>query len=386
MAALKTESGSAGPGLTELVDKGPEWEMLAGALSGGRLGGTLLFFGPDGAGKSSLAFSLAAALNCLATDGRTRACGSCDSCRKVAQLTHPDVIWSPPLPGSFYKSGRLDEDRLAEVYERRRKTPWLDVRHPDKSEHHLPSVTRIRAEAEKSCHEGRSKVFIITATERLRLEAANAFLKLLEEPREGVTLILCSERPSGLLPTILSRCRRLRVRRPGLDASLELLSGRFGLDREAAGELLAMSDANLTEALRLLDQESFDKQRNWVESAFSAALARGLEPSFTLVEDRSGPMYNRGDFERFTAFLAQSLREALVSRLGGRSRVRTLAGESAALNEFSTRVDDPVALIGLLDRVLGLGDDLGRNVNLRLLGWSILTDMRKAVGNRYGDN
>ena len=150
--------------------------------------------------------------------------------------------------------------------------------------------------------------------------------------------------------------------------------------------LRAMADTNLTEAMRLLDQESFDKQRNWVENAFEAALAPGLEPAFKLVEDRSGPMYNRGDFERFSAFLSQGLRESLVKHLGGQSGLHTMAGESRAVQEFSTRISDPGVLIALLDGVLGLGDDLGRNVNLRLLGWSILTKMRKAVGNEHGDN
>ncbi|MCE5270757.1 hypothetical protein LLH00_05680 [bacterium] len=380
--AGKAKEALRGPGLTELLDKGPESGRLLGALAGGRLGGTLLFHGPDGAGKSSLAFYLAAALNCRESGGRGAPCGVCDSCRKVERLAHPDVIWIPPVPGSFYKNGRLDEERLAEVYEQRRQAPWLDLRFPEKSEHHLGAVARVRAEAEKSCYEGRNKVFIMTGAEKLRLEAANALLKLLEEPRAGVWLILCTERPSGLLPTILSRCQRLRVRRPGRAAALGVLCGRFGQEESTAAELLALADSNLSLAFRLLDQESLDRQREWIGAVFEAVLARGMEPSFSLLEDRSGPFYNRGDFERFAAGLTQGLRDALVMRLGGPQP----AAANRALCDFSERTVDAASLTGLLGRMAGLGDDLGRNVNLRLLGWSIIADMRKAVGIEHGDD
>jgi len=373
-----------GLGLSELLDKDLEWSMLGGALTGDRLGGTLLFHGPDGAGKSSLAFHLAASLNCLKGDGRTAACGECDSCRKVSRLAHPDVIWTPPVPGSFYKSGRLDEDRLAEVYGLKRQASWLDLQFSDKCEHHLPAVGRIRSEAEKSCYEGRNKVFIITGAEKLRTEAANALLKLLEEPRPRVFLILCSERPSGLLPTIISRCQRLKIRRPGQAAAARALCERFGLEAEAAAELLSLADGNLTAALRLADQDSLDRQREWVSRAFEAALAPGMEKTFGLVEDRAGPMYNRGDFERFAAGLTRGMRDVLLVRLGGTASIP--AGMNQPLSDYSGKVVDPGSLAGLLETLTGLGDDLGRNVNLRLLGWSILNRMRKALEIEHGND
>ncbi|MBN2289173.1 MAG: DNA polymerase III subunit gamma/tau, partial [Candidatus Glassbacteria bacterium] len=78
-------------GLTELIDKELQVSMLEAALAADRLGGTLLFFGPDGGGKSSLAFWLAAALNCTVNHGRKGPCGACSSCQKVEGLNHPDV-------------------------------------------------------------------------------------------------------------------------------------------------------------------------------------------------------------------------------------------------------------------------------------------------------
>ncbi|MEA1997409.1 MAG: AAA family ATPase, partial [Gemmatimonadota bacterium] len=215
----RKSTNSQGLGLAELIDKDLQTGMLNAALGRDRLGGTLLFFGPDGSGKSSLAFWLAQALNCLENRGKQGPCAACDSCRKVAGLNHPDVIWTFPLPGSFYNGEHIDQARLAEVYEEKRSSPWLDIQFTEKSEHHLAAIHSIRAEAAKSSYEGRRKVFIITGADRLRIEASNAFLKLLEEPRRDVTLILCTDRPSSLIPTILSRCQRLQITRPGVSIS-----------------------------------------------------------------------------------------------------------------------------------------------------------------------
>jgi len=369
-------------GLTELLDKELQVSMLEAALAGDRLGGTLLFFGPDGGGKSSLAFWLAAALNCTVNLGRKRPCGHCASCRKVEGLIHPDVHWYFPVPGSIYKSSGADEDQLARVYADKRSAPWLDFQFTAKCEHHLSAVHLLRAEAGKSRFEGRRKVFVITGADRLRTEAANSLLKLLEEPLPEVVLVLCSDRPNSLLPTILSRCQRLRVNRPRPSTSEAVLCDRFGLEAALARELVAAADGNLTLALRMKDQQAFEARKLWVDKTLAAALETAVAPCNELVEDRSGPMWNRGDFERYLAFLAQAVRDILIYRLQSDklSDVESDAAlEITRLRDYSSRVADIHSLISLLSRLINLQDQLNRNVNLRLLGWSILQNLRGAV-------
>jgi DNA polymerase-3 subunit delta' len=372
-------------GLIELLDKELQAGMLSAALSRKRLGGTLLFSGPDGSGKSSLAFWLAAALNCDRNGGVKGPCGACPACRRVAALSHPDVFWVFPVPGGFYRGEQVDEARLAEVFAARRSAPWLDVQVQEKSEHHLPAVARIRAEAQRSAYEGGLKVFVITHADRLRIEASNAFLKLLEEPRPGVIIILCTNRPASLTPTILSRCQRLQVRRPGRSSCLRLLGERLAVAEAQAAEWLEAADGNLTAALRMMDTESFQIQKLWVEKTFEALLDPGREACFRLLEERKGPLWNRGDFERYLAYLTRCFREVLIARLAleagpeGPQR-RGTAGISPLVERYSARVQDTGRLLDLLGRLVNLRDELNRNVNLRLLGWSILLKMRKAAG------
>lgn len=370
-------------GLIELLDKELQVSMLESALKRDRLAGTLLFFGPEGSGKSSLAFWLAAALNCNENKGLAAPCFQCNSCRKIQSLNHPDVFWIFPLPGSFYKGGHRDEAKLAKIFEQKRLEPWIELQFAEKSEHHLAAVSRIRQESSRSCYEGRRKVFVVTGADRLRIEAANAFLKLLEEPWPNMTLILCSDRPASLLPTILSRCQRLQVTRPGLSTLTGLLESRFGIPAEQAGEVLSLADGNLAQALRVKSEDSFQAQKEWMNNTFRAVLEPGYSACYALVENRKGPMYNRGDFERYLAFLAQALRDSLLIRLGGPKGGKASPGSNrttSPISRYADRVADSQALIKLITRMANLRDELNRNVNLRLLGWSLLKNMKEVIG------
>lgn len=363
-------------GLSELVDKDLQVAMLISAMTRDRLGGTLLFFGGDGSGKSSLAFWLAASLNCETGGGNTPACRECNSCRKVASLNHPDVFWIFPLPGSYYSGGAPDAGKLEELFNRKRQNPSQAVEFAEKAEHHLPSVARIRAEAGRSCYEGRCKVFVVTHADRLRQEAANAFLKLLEEPRKDVKIILCTERPSSLLPTILSRCQRLQLTRPALSTVERLLAGRFGMEPDTAASTARLAGGSLPAALAMGDKGDLESDREWVERTFEAVMNRSAGPLLALLDERKGPFHNRGDFERYAAVLAGSLRDALLGCVASREP------DSKAVAGFAERVADSGSLIKLVERMVNLGDSLNRNVNLRLLGWSLLNEMREVIGER----
>jgi DNA polymerase-3 subunit delta' len=350
--------------------------MLVTAMVRNRLGGTLQFYGADGSGKSSLAFWLAASLNCETYGGAGAACGTCNSCRKVASLGHPDVFWICPLPGGYYSSGVLDEGKLAEVFERKRAHPALAIDFAEKAGHHLAAVNRIRGEAGRSCYEGRRKVFVVTHADRLRPEAANAFLKLLEEPREGVTIILCTSRPSSLLPTIISRCQRLQLTRPPVSSVADILCSRYGQPREQALIAAGLAEGNLSVALSISEEGALDAQREWLDRTLAAVLDDGENAMLALLEDRKGPFHNRGDFERFTALLAAELRDIVLVCVAGKQTV------SSQLKTIAGRVADSRKLIKLVERVVNLGDSLNRNVNLRLLGLSLLSELREVICER----
>ncbi|MDY2777684.1 MAG: DNA polymerase III subunit delta' [Collinsella sp.] len=144
-------------------------DFLARAVSSGRTSHAYLFLGAPGSGKLDAAWALAQALIC--EDG---GCGVCDACIRVARHTHPDVHHLAPDSATGYLIGQIRE-MLEDV-----------------------SLAPIRA---------RSKVYIIEQAGQLRPNTANALLKTLEEPPEGVTFILIGPSADAMLPTIVSRCQ-----------------------------------------------------------------------------------------------------------------------------------------------------------------------------------
>ena len=160
--------------LDALSDQPRVRDFLATALVEGRVSHAYLFVGAPGSGKHEAAEALA---KCVVCPGGGD--GSCDECRRVAHRTHPDVHWLEPGSATGYLVAQV-RDLIADV-----------------------SLTPVRAA---------SKVYVLERAELLRGAAANALLKTLEEPPEGVMFILCARTTASMLPTIVSRCQQVPFR------------------------------------------------------------------------------------------------------------------------------------------------------------------------------
>jgi len=180
------------------------------------LPGSLLLEGPRGIGKQRLALWLGQLLLCTG-DGE-RPCGRCVSCRYAAGLVHPDLRWLFPRPrlGEADASPQQVLDDYADAIAERVEHGGL-YSAPSGSEAIFVATVRVIVQlAAYTPTLGRRKVFVIGDAERMVPQegaeaAANAFLKLLEEPPSDTTLVLTSSEPGALLPTIRSRVVSLRV-------------------------------------------------------------------------------------------------------------------------------------------------------------------------------
>jgi DNA polymerase-3 subunit delta' len=144
----------------------------------------LLLVGPPGIGKDTLADDVAAALLCRTPDPASRPCRECRGCRAFEHGNHPDVHrLGPTGPGLVIPIGGRDERGVRDLV---RDLALMPV-------------------------EGGARVAIVTAADRMTEDAQSAFLKTLEEPPGGTVLILTAADEERLLPTIRSRCVRIRL-------------------------------------------------------------------------------------------------------------------------------------------------------------------------------
>lgn len=197
----------------------PLLDRLGGAIASGRFPQAALLTGPTGVGKQRVALWVGQALLC--EQGPGNPCGACGGCRRVLGLGHPDLHWFVPIPrpkaGDPAKQVEEAREALGEVMQERRRDPlW---RRPDgMASHSLASVRLLQRVVALTPYEGRRKVVIVGDAERLVVqesspEAANALLKVLEEPPADTTVMLTAADPQALLPTIRSRLVPVRVPR-----------------------------------------------------------------------------------------------------------------------------------------------------------------------------
>src|SRR5271170_7124004 len=168
---------------SDFPEQGKVTQLLQRSLERNRLAHAYLFSGNALAGLEDMARTLAKTLNCLSPPRRTAShlaldcCDACDNCRRIDHFNHPDVLWVRPE----MKSRVILIDQMRELMQ------MVNLK---------PTVAEF-------------KVGIIVAADRLTLQAANAFLKTLEEPPAKSILILVSTEPQRILETVLSRCLRL---------------------------------------------------------------------------------------------------------------------------------------------------------------------------------
>jgi DNA polymerase III subunit delta' len=247
---------------------------LAGASASGRLPQALLFEGPRGVGKQRLALWLAQLLLCRHTKGR-EPCGTCQDCRLLLTLQHPDVHWFVPVEPSRKgadadKQVDLVAEALADEMTARRDQPLYQPP-GGLATHSIAAVRLLLRWVSLTPALGRWKVFIVGDAERLIAQqgaeaAANALLKALEEPPADTVFVLTAADPEALLPTILSRVVRVRVARIqdsvmtafaqqvlGLKAKDELAQ-RVSAAEGCVGRLLAAEGETATQGRQLADR------------------------------------------------------------------------------------------------------------------------------------
>jgi DNA polymerase-3 subunit delta' len=210
--------------------------VLQRALTSERMPHAWLFTGPEGVGKLAAAVEFAAALNCT---GQPRPCGECHACRTTRSGNHPDVEIVAP-------GGVCDEPDHRD--------------HSDSRDLRICQVRRLEKLLSLSPYAGSRRVAIIDSADSLHVEAANAFLKTLEEPPAGSVIILLAEREERLPDTVLSRCQKLAFRPVDREVILETLIDR-GADPEDAVAITAASRGRIGWALRALDDPSLLQER-----------------------------------------------------------------------------------------------------------------------------
>ena len=271
--------------------------LLAKAVARDSLPPSLILSGPEGVGKRATAVALAQAVNCgtpVSPDGELDACGECRSCGRIARQVHADVLVLEPGP-----TGAIKVDQVRDVVERTAYRPF----------------------------EGRRRVVIVDDADTLVPAAQNALLKTLEEPPTASVILLVTSRPDALLPTVRSRCPRLRFGRLSSAEIAVALKRETGCSETEATAVAVAADGRLGQALRQRSGELAEAREVACQVlrdlAREAAPKRRLETARGLVSRRGAGTAERDELNRRLHALVSLLRD--VQLLSTRADERRLA-------------------------------------------------------------
>jgi DNA polymerase-3 subunit delta' len=238
------------------------WAQLWQAKFNDRLPHALLFSGIQGLGKVQFADRFSRALLCemratfseqeIADKGH---CGSCHACRLLANRTHPNVLWIGPE-----KEGQaIKIDQIRALSEFTQQSSW----------------------------QGEHRIVLVHPAHAMNTNAVNALLKTLEEPSPFVLLILISDQPGALPPTVLSRCQRILFQRPDKrEAQAWLkqeLEANSKSNKKMKGEeeiiidedlLLCLANGAPLKALQLFKDGFFRKRHHLLQALYSLGLQK----------------------------------------------------------------------------------------------------------------
>jgi DNA polymerase III subunit delta' len=338
-------------------------QHLARAVRSDRLPQVMVISGPTGVGKQRLALWLSQLVFCQ--ERGLEPCGRCRPCRLVDGLSHPDLHWFVPIqrPKAAEPDKAVEEAALAiaEVIDERRVKPLYGP--PDgMASHSMASVRLLQRRASLTSVEGGRRVFVIGDAERLvpqesSQEAANALLKLLEEPPPGSLFLLTTVDPRRLLPTIRSRAVPVRLNRLTDEQVRGFLERELDppLPAQALDERVALAAGSIGDALAAGEEsgKAYRAAAQLLEAVLAGSADR-YERSL-----RQPPFSARGEFTAMLDALAETLAEAARGGLG----LATRRPVPASLLKRA----DPASLLRAMERVAEAREAAYGNVNPQIL-------------------
>ncbi len=354
---------------------------LRGALRTQRVPHALLFAGPRGVGKFTLARMFAQAANCeRLTDDF---CGKCNTCQRIALLAEPKTLIEQGLAERGESADAATIERVPLILQSHPDV-WALVPDPVRLKNPVARpmlrVGQLRAVQRAAYFQpmGRRRVFILDGADTMRWDVANVFLKILEEPPGSATLILTAPSPYSLLPTIVSRCLQFHfapLPQADVEKILQDKTDRKPADRKLAAQLAEGSPGL---AIEMNIEQASQQRRTALRILERAARGEGFAQLFAetaaLAKDRESSFE-----EQITVFygLLSDLLELTSGVKQPAFRNAPLAKELSALANSVNTAWVMRAIYGFDELYAGARRNLNRQLGLDALAASLVTTPRR---------
>jgi len=362
------------PGLFETKQK------LINSVKNNHLAHALLFHGPEGSASLAMALGLTSYLYCEnPTDEDS--CGECAACHRMSKLILPDLNFA--FPQIVRTKEEQKDDKLDDMANWRKfaiEQPYgnvhdfiLAMRMQKKQLNISKDAARniIQTLSLKS-FEGGFKTMLIWGVEYLHPSAANALLKIIEEPPEKTLFILITHDHEKLLTTILSRTQKVFVRGFRDDEIQGHLESNYQIEPDKAKEIAILSDGSLREAFRLRD-EVRDNQVMLIRQWLLYCATANTDKIFESVDE-----FSKADIEAQKSLMLTGLfvmREVLLEKYSLSELLRSQSEEREFIEKLSANTLSEFDVNFIYGRFNDSFYHLERNVNAKFVLTSLLMDI-----------
>ncbi|HOS84065.1 MAG TPA: DNA polymerase III subunit delta' [Bacteroidales bacterium] len=304
---------------SEIIGQTQIKQELLETVRNNRISHALLFYGPEGSGKLSLAIAYAQYINCE-QKGEKDSCGVCPSCLKYNKLQHPDLHFVFPVAtNTKVKKDPVSDNFIAEWREIFLQQPYMSL---DMWLAHIGvenkqgSIQReesreIMRKLNLKTYEAEYKVMIIWMAEKMNETCANKLLKILEEPPAKTLFVLISEHTEDLMATILSRTQIIRIPKIDDESMRQKLASDFSVSGEDLETLVHNANGNYFKAFELMSFENSNSDFfNYFTQIMRLAYAKNLPELSTISETMAG--IGREKQKGFFEYALKMLRENFI--------------------------------------------------------------------------
>lgn len=346
----------------------PTWlaPTLADLLApGGRIPHAMLLHGQAGLGKRLLGEALARGLLCESADPAMRAqggCGRCAACGWFEQRSHPDfrVVTSEALAAAEGLSADAvdsDVDEVPAGAGRPKRAPSREIK--------VDQTRTLHGFLSVATHRGRARVVLLDPLDAVNDIAANALLKMLEEPPPATVFILIGEHLGRVPATIVSRCRKVFVATPSTAVAREWLAARGMAD---STESLALAGGAPLAALALAgDVEAMRSHR----ALIAFLVAPGIDAALATAEG-----FGKGSAAAIVRWMQQWVADCVAAKLAGSIRYHPAQSQVIERLAATAPIDH---LMALMQRLNAIRRSIDHPLNTRLVLESLLMAYCDAV-------
>jgi len=339
----------------DIVGQETPKRILTNAILRDRIAPAYLFHGAFGVGKAKTAFSFARVLNCDTKNG----CNVCPSCRKVNNFSYPDLKILFPVPSSV-KPEEIENLAI------KNRDAYFKFYFDKKASIPIDRVRSLRKEVMLKTYSGRKRVIIIINCDRMTQEAANAFLKTLEEPPQNTVIILTTTRLNYLFPTIISRCQPIRFKSLTMDEIMGVLKTRTDIDIEKMKIISLLCDGSIGVALNLCSVDYFEFRKKMIETFFSLSRSNIIETAAELVS-------LKGKKEDIVNILLSLYRDILVIKEGREDLIKNIDFKEELGKKASSVSEEEVGRS--MNILKEFSFSFERSINLKIAFPSVLANL-----------